>query len=179
VFWRQGYEGTSLTDLTTAMGVNRPSLYAVFGSKEDLFRKAFARYAERDMAYARAALDKPTAFEVAQALLRDNAAALTRPGRPAGCLSIQGGPRVRHVAFGVPRESLAEQVVLGPEHRVQAGPVHAHRGREIGQGGAFVALAPEHLDGPVQGLLGVKGAGSSTGHGSPPSVRTPDYRVLD
>jgi len=91
VFWRQGYEGTSLTDLTTAMGVNRPSLYAVFGSKEDLFRKAFARYAERDMAYARAALGKPTAFEVAQALLRDNAAALTRPGRPAGCLSIQGG----------------------------------------------------------------------------------------
>jgi AcrR family transcriptional regulator len=91
VFWRQGYEGTSLTDLTTAMGVNRPSLYAVFGSKEDLFRKAFARYAERDMAYARAALGKPTAFEVAQALLRDNVAALTRPGRPAGCLSIQGG----------------------------------------------------------------------------------------
>lgn len=91
VFWRQGYEGTSLTDLTTAMGVNRPSLYAVFGSKEDLFRKAFARYAERDMAYARAALGKPTALEVAQALLRDNVAALTRPGRPAGCLSIQGG----------------------------------------------------------------------------------------
>jgi AcrR family transcriptional regulator len=91
VFWRQGYEGTSMADLTAAMGMNRPSLYVVFGSKEELFRKAVARYAERDMAYARAALDQPTAFEVAQAFLRDNLAALTRPDRPAGCLTIQGG----------------------------------------------------------------------------------------
>ena len=76
VFWRHGYEGTSMADLTSAMGMNRPSVYDVFGTKEDLFRKAVARYAERDMAYARAALDQPTAFEVAQAFLRDNALAL-------------------------------------------------------------------------------------------------------
>ena len=46
VFWRKGYEGTSLLDLTQAMGINRPSLYAAFGSKEELFRKAVDRYAE-------------------------------------------------------------------------------------------------------------------------------------
>jgi AcrR family transcriptional regulator len=90
-FWRQGYEGTSITDLTTAMGVNKPSLYAVFGGKADLFRRVITRYAEHDMAYARAALEEPTAVLVVRRFLRDNVVALTREDRPAGCLSIQGG----------------------------------------------------------------------------------------
>ena len=91
VFWRYGYEGASLTALTAAMGINKPSLYAAFGSKEELFKRAVRLYAEQDMAYARNALDQPTAYEVAAALLRDNVLALTREGTPAGCLSIQGG----------------------------------------------------------------------------------------
>jgi AcrR family transcriptional regulator len=45
-FWRRGFEGTSLSDLTEAMGINRPSLYAAFGNKETLFRLALDRYAE-------------------------------------------------------------------------------------------------------------------------------------
>ncbi|NEA31888.1 TetR/AcrR family transcriptional regulator [Streptomyces sp. SID13031] len=91
VFWRQGYEGTSITDLTTAMGVNKPSLYSVFGGKADLFRRAIGHYAEHDMAYARVALEEPTALLVAQRFLRDNVIALTLDGKPSGCLSIQGG----------------------------------------------------------------------------------------
>nr|BFE55476.1 TetR/AcrR family transcriptional regulator [Dactylosporangium thailandense] len=91
VFWRHGYEGASLADLTEAMGINRPSLYAAFGNKEELFRRAVARYAEADMAYARRALAEPTAYTVIERFLRDNADALTRDDRPAGCLSIQGG----------------------------------------------------------------------------------------
>lgn len=91
VFWRQGYEGASLSDLTDAMGINRTSMYAAFGNKEDLFRRAVARYAEADMAYAREALSRPTAYEVIETFLRANADALTRPERPAGCLSVQGG----------------------------------------------------------------------------------------
>ncbi|MFD0516651.1 TetR/AcrR family transcriptional regulator [Paractinoplanes durhamensis] len=59
VFWRQGYEGASLSDLTEAMGINRPSLYAAYGNKDDLFRLAVARYAEVDMAYAKEALRSP------------------------------------------------------------------------------------------------------------------------
>lgn len=91
VFWRQGYEGASLTDLTEAMGISRPSMYAAFGNKDDLFRRAVARYAEIDMAYAREALTRTTAFAVIEDFLRANAEALTRTDRPAGCLSIQGG----------------------------------------------------------------------------------------
>src|SRR5947208_1855466 len=90
VFWRRGYEGASLGELTEAMGINKPSLYAAYGNKEELFRRAVARYAEGDMAYARAALAEPTAYRVIEKFLRDNADALTRPDRPSGCLSVQG-----------------------------------------------------------------------------------------
>ncbi|MFJ4297804.1 TetR/AcrR family transcriptional regulator [Curtobacterium sp. NPDC089689] len=91
VFWRQGYEGTSLDDLTGAMGINRPSLYAAFGNKEETFKKAIGRYAEVEMAYVGDALAEPTARAVAEHYLRSHVAAVTAPGRPAGCLSIQGG----------------------------------------------------------------------------------------
>jgi len=91
VFWRRGYEGASLGELTAAMGINRPSLYAAYGNKEELFRRALARYAEADMAYARRAMEEPTAYAVIESFLRANADSITRPDRPAGCLSIQGG----------------------------------------------------------------------------------------
>ena len=91
VFWRQGYEGTTLDDLTSAMGINRPSLYAAFGNKEETFKQAVARYAEVDMAYVGDALEEPTARAVAEHYLRSNVRAITTPGKPAGCLSIQGG----------------------------------------------------------------------------------------
>ncbi|MGA5299966.1 TetR/AcrR family transcriptional regulator [Nucisporomicrobium flavum] len=91
VFWRHGYEGASLSALTGAMGINRPSLYATFGSKEELFQRAFARYHERQAAVARAALDQPTAYASVEAFLRSSADGLTAGDHPAGCLSIQGG----------------------------------------------------------------------------------------
>ena len=91
VFWRRGYEGTSLSALTTAMGINRPSLYATFGSKELLFKRAFTRYHERQVAIARAALDQPTAYASIEAFLRSSADGLTAEDHPPGCLSIQGG----------------------------------------------------------------------------------------
>jgi AcrR family transcriptional regulator len=91
VFWRHGYEGASLTALTTAMGINRPSLYATFGSKQELFRRAFARYHDRQLAIARDALDKPTAYAAIEGFLRSSAAGLTDAAHPPGCLSVQGG----------------------------------------------------------------------------------------
>src|SRR3989475_12125719 len=47
VFWEKGYEGTSLADLTAAMGINKPSLYATFGDKAALFRKVVDHYMRR------------------------------------------------------------------------------------------------------------------------------------
>ncbi|MEY9904654.1 AcrR family transcriptional regulator [Catenulispora sp. MAP12-49] len=91
VFWRQGYTGTSLSDLTEAMGISRPSLYAAFGNKEETFKQAVERYGRIDMAYVNTALAEPTAYEAASHYLRDNVDAVTMPGKPAGCLSIQGG----------------------------------------------------------------------------------------
>ncbi|GLY93961.1 TetR/AcrR family transcriptional regulator [Actinoplanes sp. NBRC 103695] len=91
VFWRRGYEGASLSALTSAMGINRPSLYATFGSKEELFKRAFARYHESQVATARATLDQSTAYASIEAFLRSSADGLTAEGHPPGCFSIQGG----------------------------------------------------------------------------------------
>jgi AcrR family transcriptional regulator len=89
VFWRHGFAGASLTELAAAMGVNKPSVYGAFGDKAQLFQAALHRYVERNMGYVTDALERPTARECAQAFLVGNALAVTMPGRPAGCLSVQ------------------------------------------------------------------------------------------
>jgi AcrR family transcriptional regulator len=90
VFWARGYDGTSLTDLTGAMGITKSSMYAAFGNKEQLFRKAVERYAEGPAAYSTRVLREPTARAVAEAFLRGAVRTTTSPGSPAGCLSVQG-----------------------------------------------------------------------------------------
>jgi AcrR family transcriptional regulator len=90
VFWSKGYEGTSLTDLTAAMGINRPSLYAAFGDKEELFRKVLDRYNDGPAAYVRDALNQPTARRAIERLLQGTADMATGPGHPPGCLFVQG-----------------------------------------------------------------------------------------
>ncbi len=90
VFWRKGYDGASLPDLTEAMGINRPSLYAAFGNKEALFRKALQRYMEGPAAYVQQALDEPTVRKVAEALFYGEVDLLTNPKNPRGCLAVQG-----------------------------------------------------------------------------------------
>jgi len=90
VFWRQGYEGASLTDLTEAMGVSRTSMYAAFGNKEQLFRAALDRYSSGVGSYVERALLEPTSREVAAAFLDGSLCANTLPERPAGCLGVQG-----------------------------------------------------------------------------------------
>ncbi|WP_369068453.1 TetR/AcrR family transcriptional regulator [Kineococcus terrestris] len=90
VFWEQGYEGASLSDLTAAMGITRPSLYAAFGNKEDLFRAALERYSAGPAAYATRALAEPTARAVAEAFLHGAVGTTTGDDRPHGCLGTQG-----------------------------------------------------------------------------------------
>jgi AcrR family transcriptional regulator len=105
VFWRKGYEGASLAELTEAMGINRPSLYAAFGNKEALFRQAFDRYADGPAAYTREALGAPTAREVAERLLLGSADLFTDPRYPPGCLGVLGA-----LTCGEAAESIREEL---------------------------------------------------------------------
>ena len=89
LFWRKGYTSTSLADLTAAMGINKPSLYATFGGKEALFRRALARYAEGPSAYLRDALTQPTSRQVVEHMLRGAATVGTEPGNPPGCMWVR------------------------------------------------------------------------------------------
>ena len=89
LFWRQGYEGTSLNDLTRELGVTRPSLYAAFESKESLFLKALDLYEAR-AGYREAALTAPTASAYARALLEGAADLHGDKKNPPGCLGVQG-----------------------------------------------------------------------------------------
>lgn len=88
VFWRKGFEGTSLSDLTEAMGINRPSLYAAFGNKEQLFRKVMDRYGRGPASHVCDALDAPTAREVAERCILGTADLLSDPSHPPGCLGV-------------------------------------------------------------------------------------------
>jgi AcrR family transcriptional regulator len=90
VFWKKGYEGAALSDLTAAMGINRPSIYATFGNKEALFRKALDRYNSQMTGYTAGALQEPTARAVAERLLAGTADLLSCPENPKGCLMVQG-----------------------------------------------------------------------------------------
>ncbi len=89
VFWQKGYEGASLSDLTHAMGINRPSLYAAFGDKQALFRKVLDRYFNGPGAYVSEALKETSARAVAEKLLTSSANFLGSTCHPRGCLAVQ------------------------------------------------------------------------------------------
>ncbi|KHO27106.1 TetR family transcriptional regulator [Mycolicibacterium setense] len=92
VFWERGYEGARVSDLTAAMGLNAPSLYATFGSKEDLFREAVAYYNAPDRSPTTMALRRPGPVrDAVEAMLRDNVRDYADPATPPGCLIVLAG----------------------------------------------------------------------------------------
>jgi AcrR family transcriptional regulator len=90
VFWAKGYEGASLSDLTRAMRINRPSLYAAFGNKVQLFRKVLDRYMDGPVGYFGKALAAPKARDVVEEIFLGTAKMADDPSTPAGCLMVQG-----------------------------------------------------------------------------------------
>lgn len=88
LFWRSGYEKTSVAMLTSAMGVTPPSLYAAFGDKHRLFEEASALYFERTLEAVDRAAALPTAHEAVARMLDDTAHAHTDASTPAGCLML-------------------------------------------------------------------------------------------
>ncbi|MBB3860192.1 AcrR family transcriptional regulator [Novosphingobium hassiacum] len=87
VFWAKGYEGASLSDLTEAMGITRPSLYAAFGNKETLFRQALDLYEREKQAYIGEAMREPTARAVAENLLQGSVDTATG-SESRGCMGV-------------------------------------------------------------------------------------------
>jgi AcrR family transcriptional regulator len=132
VFWAKGYEGASLTDLTEAMGITRPSLYAAFGNKESLFRKALDLYEREKMAYVGQALAQPTARKVAETMLRGAVENVTADDEPHGCLrviaSVACGPHAQSIHDEIAsRTSLVKQTMVDRFERAKSeGDLPAH-----------------------------------------------------
>ncbi len=140
VFWSKGYEGASMVDLTEAMGITKPSLYAAFGNKEALFRKALDLYEREKMAYVGQALDKPTAREVAEHLLRGSVENQTSSCEPRGCLGV-----ISSVACGSEAESIREEVL-------ERGKVAKHALIDRLERAKVEGDLPDHVD--VEALTG-------------------------
>jgi AcrR family transcriptional regulator len=105
VFWQRGYEGASMAELTGAMGITKPSLYAAFGNKESLFKKALDLYERDKMAYVAEALAAPTCRQVAETFLRGAVDMTTSTCDPRGCLGV-----ISSVACSAEAESIREEV---------------------------------------------------------------------
>ena len=106
VFWEKSYEGTTIADLTQAMGINRSSMYAAFGDKESVFQRAMERYLDTRMTYIRQALAQPSLQKVLAGLIQGTAEFLATPGNPRGCLSIQGA-----MACGTDAEPIKDALI--------------------------------------------------------------------
>ncbi|MEV5033474.1 TetR/AcrR family transcriptional regulator [Sphingobium sp. LMC3-1-1.1] len=127
VFWRRGYEGASMAELTEAMGITKPSLYACFGNKESLFRKALDLYERDKLCYIRSALDEPTAKGVVERLLRGSLAIQTGATDPHGCLGV-----ISAVACATQAESIRDEVIARRASSDAALVARLERAREEG-----------------------------------------------
>jgi AcrR family transcriptional regulator len=130
-FWRKGFEGTSVNDLTEAMGITKPSLYATFGNKEELFRKALDRYQSTCMTFVEEALAEPAAFQVVERLLYGYATCQTDGAHPPGCLDTNGALVCSEAAEPVRRELIARRTAQEAalrrrlEHALETGDLPA------------------------------------------------------
>ncbi|WP_300975476.1 TetR/AcrR family transcriptional regulator [Sphingomonas sp. LHG3406-1] len=138
VFWSKGYEGASLTDLTEAMGITRPSLYAAFGNKEALFRKALDLYEREKLAYVGEALAAPTSRQVAERMLTGALEMQTSECEPRGCLRV-----ISTMSCGAEAESVRADLIARRASSQQALIDRMKRAKEEGD-------LPPHTD--VEGI---------------------------
>jgi AcrR family transcriptional regulator len=109
VFWRHGYEGATIAQLTEAMGINPPSLYACFGNKEGLLKAALDRYTKLRGVWMDEVIAAPTVRDVAERMLMGIADKQTDPANPPGCLLVQGGIACGTGSENVPFELAARR----------------------------------------------------------------------
>ncbi len=129
LFWRQGYESTSIADLTKAMGINPPSLYAAFGDKEQLFLQAVERYGGHARQPPESIMSAaPSAREAVQRLLESAAREFTDPCHPPGCMVVSAATNCSAAAAHV-------QAALAARRRSAEANLKARieRGRKEGE----------------------------------------------
>ena len=158
VFWGKGYEGASMAELTAAMGITKPSLYAAFGNKEQLFHRALDLYEQEKLAYMREALREPTARAVAEHFMRGAIDAQTSSCDPKGCLGVIGA-----TACGAEAESIKAEVI---KRRASSSAALLERFRQAQAEGELPAgVDPEalaqYLYAILQGMAVQAGAGAT------------------
>jgi AcrR family transcriptional regulator len=134
VFWSKGYDGSSMADLTEAMGITKPSLYAAFGNKEALFHKALELYETEKLAYTREALKQPTARAVAEYFMRGAIDAQMSSCDPKGCLGV-----ISATACGAEAASIKADVI---KRRASSQVALVNRFEQAKRDGDL----PEHID---------------------------------
>lgn len=158
VFWRRGYEGASMAELTAEMGIAKPSLYAAFGNKEELFKKALDLYQREKLAYTAEALKQPTSRKMAERLLTGALEMQTGNGDPKGCLGV-----ISSVACGPEASSIRECVIERQKMARQALIDRLEEYKKEGDLPADIdaeALA-RYMTAVLQGLSVQAGAGAS------------------
>ncbi|MEA3388037.1 TetR/AcrR family transcriptional regulator [Sphingobium sp. CCH11-B1] len=158
VFWEKGYEGASLAELTEAMGITKPSLYACFGNKEALFHKALDLYERDKLCYMRSALQEPTARGVAERLLRGTLDMQTGSNDPRACLGVMS-----MVACTTQAESIKADVIARRASSDRALIERLERAQEEGDlpDGVEPAALAAYLMAVIQGM-GVQASGGAS-----------------
>lgn len=88
LFWRHGYEGTSMSDLVAALGIASARIYKAFGSKEQLFREAIGHYEQQEGGFAERALEHPDIQVAIREMLEQAVQLFARPEAPLGCMVV-------------------------------------------------------------------------------------------
>lgn len=112
IFWSRGYEGASMSELVEALGINKPSIYATFGNKEALFKKALEKYIAGPAAFIGKALNEPTAKQVAEKFLTGAVEFFSDKNHPSGCMVVQGALTCGQGAELIQKELISHRLKL-------------------------------------------------------------------
>jgi AcrR family transcriptional regulator len=129
LFWERGFEGTSMADLTQAMGLNPSSIYAAFGDKQALFALAAKRYADIPAQYMARALEQPTFKEFVLAAFDNTVEFLGSKEHPSSCFTLTGA-----ITCGVetePAKALMTSMRLQNETAIKARLLRARKAGEF------------------------------------------------
>jgi AcrR family transcriptional regulator len=147
-FWEHGYEATSVSDLTRAMGIGAPSLYAAFGDKRALFDEVVVEYGRRYGCFGEVALaEEPTARAAVERTLREAAAVYTAPGHPHGCLFVHAATNCTTPEVEASLRDRRNAVIAAFENRIKADIAIG----ELPSGTNAAALA-RHTGAVIQGM---------------------------